>query len=302
MVSKLEVVSSLLSCPDDGGSLSLETGGLYCPKCLRHFPVLTTGVIEILPREPSPLPRETVSSTYREDYVKAFAQPYVDDGASMAWGAPETMRPDWVRRRQRQVLQTLSVLLKGAGNKTIPCDLSGGAGYYTMEYARFFNLVLHCDLSVESLDYMVHRARARGLDNMVFLRIDYFKLPFRRSLDRVICLDTLIRGEGHERLLLQSIKGAVRPDGFALVDFHNWWHNPLRRLGLLGQTFGDNRSYTRLEAQALLSEVGIRNWKYVPFWQEFDQDNSLRSMALRRVLPPTRLIYQFGGRAGQHTS
>ena len=83
---------------------------------------------------------------------------------------------------------------------------------------------------------------------MIFLRVDYLKLPFSQALDYVICLDTLIRGRDHERGLLASIRDALKPGGHAVLDFHNWWHNPLRRLGLLPQNFGGNTSYNYRES------------------------------------------------------
>jgi SAM-dependent methyltransferase len=132
------------------------------------------------------------------------------------------------------------------------------------------------------------------ISNVIFLRVDYFALPFCRSLDCVICFDTLIRGWDHETVLLAKIRSALSDGGKALVDFHNWWHNPLRRLGLLPQNFGQNRSYTRRRAEELLRKVGIEEWRMEPFRQEFDPSSRLKKR-LSSLVPPTRLIYEFGG-------
>ena len=172
--------------------------------------------------------------------------------------------------------------------------MSGGSGYYTFAARDRFEIVLHCDLSVDSLNYTAKRASALGADNMLFLRTDYFRLPFRQSIDRVVCCDTLFGGERHEHLLLSSIHGALRPDGVAVVDFHNWWHNPLRRMGLLPQNFGENRSYSRSETARVLREAGIGEFEYFPYHQEGDARGVLGRI-LSRIIPPTRLTYRLSG-------
>lgn len=88
-------------------------------------------------------------------------------------------------------------------------------------------------------------ARRENLTNSLFLRFDFFRLPFQASLPLLLCADTLLNGPANRVALLKSIGAATAPSGYALVDFHNRWHNPLRRLGFLPQNFDDNRSYTR---------------------------------------------------------
>jgi hypothetical protein len=101
----------------------------------------------------------------------------------------------------------------------------------------------------------------------------------------------LIRGEDHEGALLNQIERAISSEGRAIVDFHHWWHNPLRRLGLLQQNFGTNRSYTRTGAEGLMRECGIRDQRLVRFYQELEDPFS---KGLSWLLPATRLLYEFG--------
>jgi hypothetical protein len=91
------------------------------------------------------------------------------------------------------------------------CDIAAGAGHYTFAYAPQFRFVLHCDLSVENLNYERRKAREQDLENIFFLRVYYFQPPFRHSLDRMLCLDTLIRGEAHDAMLLKSIADSLQP-------------------------------------------------------------------------------------------
>jgi hypothetical protein len=132
-----------------------------------------------------------------------------------------------------------------------------------------------------------------GLENVFFLRVDYFALPFSRSIDRLLCLDSLIRGKDHEKALLNQIQKAISGQGRAIIDFHHWWHNPLRRLGLLRQNFGNNRSYARSGAEGMMRECGIEDWRLVRFYQELEPAGPF-GKSLSWMLPATRLVYEFG--------
>jgi hypothetical protein len=144
-------------------------------------------------------------------------------------------------------------------------------------------------LSADSLAYASAKAKASHLENMVFVRADYFQPPFRNSVHRLTCLDTLIRGAWHETMLLGSIQGILAGGGVAVVDFHNWWHNPLRRWGLLRENFSGNKSYTRKELGSLLGSSGIGEFQLQPFIQEVDP-GQIPGKMLARFIPPTRLM------------
>ena len=281
--------SVALSCPDDGGELARDGDALRCPGCDRTFPIQRGMFAELLPTAMTDLPGST--SQYAADYAAAFGQPFAWDPAAVAWGAPEDFPPHWVARRRRQVRWAQGLLTDGCdASRTTFCDTSGGAGYYSMAYAGRFRDVVHCDLSVDSLNYVMARSLERGLSNMAFLRIDYFRPPFRGTVDRLLCFDTLIRGEEHERLLLRAINKCLSPDGRAVVDFHNWWHNPARRVGLLKQNF-PRGSYSRRQVGSLLSETGNGRYELFPFCQEFEQ-GGLAGKIGAKIIPATRLVYR----------
>jgi SAM-dependent methyltransferase len=280
-----------LNCPDDGGGLRLFTDSLECVQCQRQYPILARNMIELLSLEPAP-PDDC--SPYASDYQATRSQRFEWRPASLAWGAPEYFPKTWVERKRRQVAAVRSLILDGAEPRILFCDFSAGAGYYTLAYAKDWRHVAHCDLSVDSLNYAHRKAEKLGLENILFIRMDYLRPAFRRSLQCVICLDSLIRGEWHERRLLESIHGSLAPDGAAVVDFHNWWHNPIRRLGLLRNNFGPNRSYSKTETARLLASVRIAKPQCFPFHQEIDPSSPLRS-TLERVLPSTRWMYRFSG-------
>lgn len=291
------VATGALVCPDDASPLDLVDASLRCRCCDRRFPLGRAGIIELLPTEPMPLPDAAAPAPYVQFYREEFVRPFAEDANAVGWGAPERVPPAIAARRVRQAEWVVGLLEETSEQKPrVFCDVSGGSGYYTFAARSRFEIVLHCDLSVDSLNYAATKARALGVENMLFLRTDYFRLPFLQSVDRIVCCDTLFGGERHEHLLLSSIRRSLRPDGLAVVDFHNWWHNPLRRMGLLPQNFGANRSYSRRETVLVLREAGMRAFEYFPYHQEFEAQG-VTARILSRIIPPTRLTYRIAGNA-----
>jgi len=287
--------STRLYCPDDATPLERKGEALTCATCGRTFPIHNGELIELLPKAPTIDP--SFSQGYAEGYTEEFNRPFRWDKDAMAWGAPERRAPRWIERRKRQVRWVQSLLTGpgSAADSSLFCDLSGGAGYYTLEYARSFKQVIHCDLSIGSMNYVYHKAKAQGINNIVFLRIDYFRTPFHHSLPLMLCCDTLIRGPVHERMLLDSIRKSLAPDGMALVDFHNWWHNPIRRMKLLKQNFPSQGSYSKRQLDTLLRDAGALEFECFPFFQEFEQSGIVGKIG-SKILPATRLAYRI--RAG----
>jgi SAM-dependent methyltransferase len=302
------ILSGRLHCPDDQVTLQLEPTAFHCPCCARSFPIIADNFVELLPKNPTVLPAE-FGPKYLDGYLREFHRPFafvenpeVSEAAKPDKNAParndvlfhaQVSARSWVQKREREVDRVLALLVQNSGSPdSILCDISAGPGYYTFAYASRFSVVLHCDLAVDSLAYAMRKAAALKLNNVLFLRIDYFAPPFKNSLDQILCLDTLIRGRPHEAALLLAINHSLTPRGYAIVDFHNWWHNPLRRMGLMSQTFDENQSYSRRAAEGLLAKAGVAGLEYFPFFQEFDH-GELASKFLGRIIPPTRLIYRF---------
>jgi SAM-dependent methyltransferase/uncharacterized protein YbaR (Trm112 family) len=286
-----EELASILCCPDDQEPLRAGSGALECHQCGRVYSAKKGEILELLPKKPA---EGQLSRQYAADYLRQFHRTFEDREEVVAWGLVEARSRSWKLHRKRQSQTVLSLLTEGGIHlqDLILCDVSAGVGDYTLSYAPHFKWVFHCDLSVDALRCACSRSRRMGLENVFFFRVDYFALPFSRSIDRLLCLDTLIRGKDHERVLLIQIQKALSGTGRAVIDFHHWWHNPLRRLGLLRQNFGDNRSYARRDAEGLMRECGIESWRLVRFCQEIEPA-SPRTQWLSWFLPATRLVYEF---------
>lgn len=286
-------VAQYLSCPDDGAAVQHKGDALQCLACARRFPLREANLVEMLPCEPLKIPAQELPAEYRQEYLQAFAQKWAENDAVLPFGAPEALSPKQQRVRERQTAEVLHAVLVGTvrpDERAVVCDLSAGAGHTTFAAAQECRLVFHCDLSLAAVRYASAAAKRKGLNNMVIVRADYFRPPFRNCIQHLSCLDSLIRGPWHELRLLESIRHALAPDGVAVVDFHNWWHNPLRRMGLLPQNFGQNRSYTRQGVLRLLGDAGIDDFELGAFFQEGDLS---RWPSLQRVVPPTRFVVSF---------
>lgn len=272
-------------CPDDGENLLIADKMLICKNCGREYPIIDGCFISLLPKTPKSLERNE-NADYYDEYVKTFYQSNsLND--EIAWGAPESVPLKWKKTREGQVERVFDLLNRQPSLPYV-CDFSAGSGYYTLKYAKNFSLIIHCDLSIQNLQYCRKKASSSGIDNILFIRMDYFNPPFRNSLKNVICFDTLIRGEEHEKELLRSIYSSLTIDGIAFLDFHNWWHNPLRRIGILKNNFGSNRSYTKRQASKLIEASGLSIEGFSPFWQEI----YIYKKNIFKLLPPTRLIFK----------
>jgi len=295
MPFSLDEIVSLLCCPDDGAMMAAGASGMRCEHCQRFFPLLSTNILELLPTRPITFPQRNELERYREGYRSEFLRPSEIRADAKAWSAPEALSAKRLRRRERQTHEVLQFLGEESVRADLVfCDLSADAGYCTFRAAEEYRLVFHCDLSMDALAYASAKARARHFENIIFVRADYFQPPFRNSIDHLTCLDTLIRGTWHEAKLLRSIHQVLTRTGAAVVDFHNWWHNPLRRLGLLPDNFVGNKSYTRKELTGLLASSGIEQFEARPFVQELDPSGR-PGKVLARFLPPTRLMIRMAG-------
>jgi SAM-dependent methyltransferase len=295
MCPDLTEIARHLCCPDDGAPLVPDARTLRCSRCSRTFRFQEPNLLEILPSKAADISLSEVPPGYGHAYLQAYSQVWEADGDAKPWGANETLPPKTVRMRQRHALETLQLLHADSGDASLTlanrvfCDVSAGAGNTTFLAAQRYRLVFHCDLSASAVRYASVNAARMGLENVVILRADYLRSPLCNSVHNLTCIDSLIRGPWHDVRLLTSIRKALAPGGSAVVDFHNWWHNPLRRLGLLRQNFGENRSYTRKEVLQLLAEANIDDFTIANFTQEADSRYFPGTIA-SRLIPATRFM------------
>src|SRR5579864_7343712 len=138
-MSKLwEELSRILCCPDDREKLSFCGSEYFCQACAQRFPILLGRIADLRPRNPQPNQGDA-NLQFSRDYEDEFRRTCESTSDARAWGAPEDMPRRWVRKRERQVRYTESILGSVNGNvlRTL-CDFSAGAGYYTLGFAPLF--------------------------------------------------------------------------------------------------------------------------------------------------------------------
>jgi SAM-dependent methyltransferase len=271
----------LLRCPDDLSNTIVTSGDfLECTTCHRKFSIVADNMVEMLPSQPIAMPA-SYQNAYEEKFFKAyfnlFYTPFTFSDSAMAWGAPEVIPPLHLRRKLREVRQILALFERGGGTV---CDASSGSGYFSLSLSREVDVAVNCDLDVRNLNYVWRKAKERHIENILFVRADFFSPPFApSSFDTIICTDTLIYGDFMVRSFLTSINSSLKQHGAALVDFYNRRHrNPLHRPYMVG--------YSRREAERFLRELGSIRFHYEGFFQEWGG-------LLRWLIPSTRHIFAF---------
>jgi ubiquinone/menaquinone biosynthesis C-methylase UbiE/uncharacterized protein YbaR (Trm112 family) len=304
----LKNILHLLACPDDGADLTYRDNVLSCNDCRRTFSIMDKGFIEMLPSQPrtcaSRLPKELA---YFEEYRKCYEESFRWMQYPIAWGiidgedlaslsavdeGPASSRfrsnafqsvryRSFIKYRSRQI-KYVTQLIRG-GNE-VACDISGGAGNYTLQLAKLFKTIIHCDLDVENLNYVYRRLARLSVDNVYLVRSDYFYPPFRRGvIDAVLCMDTLIRGPYHDKELLSNLLYITKAGGYIYCDFHNPWHNPANIILKRGFS-SQNQSYSLRELKMLLKRLNVDHYKIFPFVQEFEPGTQVFDWA-QKVLP-----------------
>ena len=268
--------------------MHLHPVALTCCVCGRAYPRPLPDVVEMVSTSPRQLGRG-VAPAFHAAYGEARAARLNLKDAGVAWGAPQTMPPEWVRLRRLYSERVVDLVFNVLGTRRgIALDTSAGAGYVSFALAERGLATIHADLDPQSIVCAAQWKGEHAERQLLAVRADYFALPLRGTADVIVATDSLIRGVAHEVAALEAIHLALRDSGFAVVDFHNWLHNPLRRLGLLPDNFTDNRSYFRWEVRPLLRAAGLEVVMDQSYRQEEDQSAVRRLLA--PLVPPTRFL------------
>lgn len=286
--NKINIIQECICCPDCRAKITYQTTHFTCTQCQREFPFHDESILEMLPSAPVHYAFDKRSSHHEDVYKKLFHTKKEEANLDKSWGNPEAVPANWLRTKIGHVNFIKTLIEKNTTQRKTFCDFSGGSGYYTFEFYKLFDWVFHCDLSIESMLYTKKKADKLNINNIIFVRTDYTRPPFNASLDLIFCGDSLIYSPFHEGLVLNGMKQSLKEGGYAIFDFHNWWHNPLRRLGLMKNPFGECYSYSKKQTDEFVSHQ-FPVHTYHKYYQEFP--NGQRASIIPRFFPGTRHTY-----------
>jgi len=215
-LSILDSTLSYLACPNDKGILFIQDKKLVCNSCNTNFQILNENTIELIPKESfEPKIQNETTKLYSEYYSDLKTFGHSRDSKKRLWGVKTQTVPEGFVQNLRNIISQI------VGNKIV-CDVGAGSGDYSLFLARKSQLVFHCDLDLEAIMFARDEAKKLNLDNILFIRSNYFSLPFRdNSLSCITCIDILLRGKEHDNKLLSEIFSKISKEGTVLFDFHS---------------------------------------------------------------------------------
>jgi ubiquinone/menaquinone biosynthesis C-methylase UbiE len=228
----LQELCDKLRCPDDGSKLIMEEEDIKCRKCGRVFYILSENTIEILPNTQYPLDTTKLRKEYLATYKYLFQKKFEWDPTAKGWEIPTHLvgGQAYVLKKRELVEKFLGETLNG-----ILCDVSGGAGSYSLHFAKIANMVIHCDLDVKSINGVCEQIKQKSLRKIVIIRCDHLQMPFAsNTFDSIICLgSTTGNGTPYDERLLAEIIRCLKPHGRFVIDYPNKSRMPLILSSLL---------------------------------------------------------------------
>lgn len=268
------LLSTYLACPDCGGHLSVTPTSLNCQSCGRRCH-RRGNVIDLLPSQPKKLTGAFSAgavSYYQRMFTLAPTQTWNDP---TAWNAECQDKPSY-----RTFLDDEYALFEShfPKKRRVAADLSGGAGLYSRRLTAQFELVFHCDINLEYLQYTQQRAQAEGITNCYFIRADYHQPPFQKqSIDCFLCTDSLTYyGPRYDAQVIAQMRSQLAPAGVALFDVHHrkWYHQDpdiyeynSQQLAFLTKLFPELvfQPFGRLPEVVILHPTLFKLWPLFPF-------------------------------------
>jgi hypothetical protein len=249
-------IDTFFRCPDDGGQLRADESFLECGQCGKTFTRKAPRVFDLNAATP-----KAVESTAQSGYESIHAVPFsLADVSGVGWGDLQIATAG-TRAFVKHERQFISALL-GRNAFGFMVDVSGGVGNYSGFLAEKARTVVHCELHVPSLLHAWREHKSKP--NMIFIRSDYLALGIADGIaDAVVCTDTLVRGEKHERALLVEILRILKPDGRAVVDFQYHRFQRIQKRSPLVKCC-DLENFLRLVSESGLAVTGIHGIGYVP--------------------------------------
>ena len=205
---------NILACPNCLESLTKQEKILHCLKCNSSFNIIDENIIDLVSSKSFEFKKNLSSEIYPEySELRKIGHPINEK--SRLWGLESKFgMSGFVTTLRNKILSLLE--------DEIICDVGAGVGNYSLHFAKQTKFVFHCDLDLETILSAAQEAKKQKINNILFIRCDYFYLPFRsNSLDCITSIDVLEKGNEHNSKLIKEISNKLTNGGKFIVDFHS---------------------------------------------------------------------------------
>lgn len=237
-----------LACPKDKSELILTKDVLLCSNCNSKFKVIDGNTIDFVSTENEAKQLSDTESDYDSLYTSL-----VSSGNST-----EKYRRDQHFSKvplNNYIKQYLKKLKKLIGTKII-LDIGSGRGDYSLELSKNCELVFHCDLDSQSMNIAKEEAVKKNLRNILFVRCDYFSLPFKtNSLPCCLCVGNLYHGKDHDFKLITAISDLLEENGLLIMDFQSKERSKIHTSKSIAYRYSKN------ELENLLKDFSLTDFK-----------------------------------------
>lgn len=222
-MSLIKTYIDLLKCPNSWEDLYISWNFLVSKSWSYKYPLLDENFVELLPNRPYNVHIESSRVSDNNFYHQQLKSPIdLSILTDNAWWIINNLSV-WHKKFVIYELDHIKKIAKWLKNRKICIDISWWCGTHTFELAKNFDLVIHFDLWDQSLNYAYHQAKKLWIDNILFVRWDFFNLPFKNCIaDMIISIDTFIYyGVKDDIKVLENCQNIITQEGIVMADFHH---------------------------------------------------------------------------------
>lgn len=219
----------VLKCPNTHEDLSIEWRSLVNKWKSFKYKIYDGNFVELLSDMPYNVNIKSSRIKDNSFYINQINQWInLSIDVSDAWGKIENL-PLWHRFFIKKEMELIYEQTKNK-RKHIAIDISAWVWTYTFELAKQYDLVIHFDLRDKSLVYAYNKSKELWIDNILFVRWDWFNLPFQKNIaDLIISIDSFIYyGIKDDIKVIDDMYSLLNDKWIIFADFHHskpFFHN-----------------------------------------------------------------------------
>tara|TARA_B110000914_G_C15487718_1_gene458939 strand:+ start:304 stop:1170 length:867 start_codon:yes stop_codon:yes gene_type:complete len=253
---EISEIIDILFCPDDHSSISLFNNELVCENCKRKFE-MKENILDMTPKVKTDISDLEEKIPYFNYYESLFQNGTPGDEGT--FGLSEKSISEGF------VNETLHHLEKNITLNDVVCDVGAATGDYSLHLAKKCKLIIHCDLDLNGLLISKRKANQENVNNILFLRCDYFRMPFKNNkIDLAYSIDVIERGILHDKKLIKEISRIIKSKGTLIFDYHTKERSKLTRINPTYLSTYSNSDVKSLLDKIIFSKLTLVGTGFVP--------------------------------------